>query len=148
MAEGTLTDNFSGILGMGSSLSVTPPGSGTTAVPIQGILEFTPPGRAHKKATFTTISGTLSGKEQVLIGSEQAATIEVTVVYEKLHMAAVDAVHGVNGCAVSLTLPDGSVYAGTGGIEKNAAERIVDTKEVTDAITIALNAGWTFTPGA
>ena len=143
-----LTDAFDGILAAGASLQVVTPGGSPVTVPIQGILDYTPPGRMFKKASYIPQSGTYSGKERVLLGSESAATIEATLVYEQAHQSAMDAITGINACTITLTLPDGAVIAGTGGIEKTAIDSASDTKEITSKVSIALNAGWTYTPGA
>ena len=142
----TMTDNFDGIVGAGSSLSVTTPTPVT--VPIQGLLEFTPPARQYKKATYTPLSGTNAGKERILLCSEQAGTIEVTALFEATRAADIDAICGVNLSTITLTLSDGTVYSGTGGIEKGAVEHVTDSKEITISLTIALDAGYTFTAGA
>lgn len=122
--------------------------AGGGSVLIQGILRFKPPSRQYKKATYTPMSGSLAKKEQVLLTSEQAATIELTVLYEPAHKAAMDAAVGAAQGAVVLTLSDGSTYTGTGSVERHGETDIDDSKEVQADLVIALNAGWVFAAGS
>jgi hypothetical protein len=139
-----LTDNFDGTLGTGMSLTVAAPAGGTS-VPIQGIENLTFPQRSRKKDSWTPISGTRAGKEQLLLCSEQAAEIPCTLTYEKDHQKAMDAICGVNGSSITLVGPDGITIAGMGGIEKVGVARVEDSKHMTCDLTIALAAGWTMT---
>lgn len=140
-----LSDGFAGKLGQGMAASIV---VNTTTVPFHEILDVDPPGRSFKKANYTPQSGTLAGKEQVLVASESAATMSLTVVYEKAHHAAIETVSGINGSAITLTLSDGSTLVGTGAISANSLQQLSDAKEMTAKVTLELNAGWTFTAGS
>jgi len=142
------TDDFDGSFNTVAHLTVVTPGGGTVTVDIQGVENLTPPGRQHKKDTWTPISGDRTGFEQQALCSQQSATIEATLTYEKVRQKEINDVVGINGCAISLLLSDGLTIAGTGGIEKMSLGRMEDSKHNTSDFTIALNAGWTMTDGS
>lgn len=143
-----MDDNYQGIPGSGASINVTTLAGAGTLVPLQGITSYQPPGRVYNKATYTPMSGSLSGKQQAILCSEQAATIDLSWAYEALRMADMDAICGVNGCAIVLALPDGAAFIGAGGIEKHAIQKVADGKIIEADVTISLNAGWSFNPAA
>jgi hypothetical protein len=137
-----LYDDFDGSFASGLSLTViTAAGAGTT-VPIQGIENLSFPTRNFKKDTYVPLSGARARKEQLVLCSEQATEITCTLTYEKAHQIAMDAICGVNGCAITLVGPDGITISGSGGIEKLGVARVEDSKHMTADFTIALAAGW------
>ena len=140
-------DDFDGTFNTVAWLTVVTPGGGTVTVEIQGIENLTPPGRQHKKDTWTPISGDRTGYEQQALCSQQSATIEATLTYELSRQMEIDDVVGINGCTISLKLSDGLLISGTGGIEKMSFARMEDSKHNTSDFTIALNAGWEMTDG-
>ena len=140
-----LTDDFDGALPTPMMLSVITANGAGTMVPIHGIENLTLPQRVHKRDKYTPISGTKAGLEQSILCSEQSADIPATLTYELAHQMAMDAICGVNGCAITLVGPDGLTIAGTGGIEKVSVARVEDSKHMTADLSLALNAGWTLT---
>lgn len=141
-----LTDNFDGSFGSGVTLTVVTSG-GVTTVPIHGIENLVPPVRQVKKDTYTPISGTHSGYEQGVLCSKNVATLEATLTYEKAHQIAMDGICGQNGCSISLVIPDGYTFSGTGGIEKIGMSRMEDSRHMTSDIIIHFNADFTATDG-
>lgn len=140
-----LTDDFDGSYGSGLTLSVTTPGGSPTEVPIHGIENLEFPDRVHKKDTYTPISGSRAGSEQMVLCSEESAEIRCSLTYEKDHQIAMDDIAGVNGCTIALVLADGLTVAGTGGIQVISITRIEDSRHIVADVNIALNAGWTMT---
>ena len=138
----TLTDDFSGIMPSPILLTAVTAGGLGTTLPIQGILNATPPVRSYKTDKFTPISGTRAGKEQVLICSEESSECTLTLLYEKTHQAAMDALAGTNNMLFTLTFPDGFVFTATGGISKVGMARVEDSKHIDSDVTFVLNAGW------
>lgn len=141
-----MTDEYNAIVGLGVSLSITPPGQGGVLTPIEGIEDLSLPEAAYKEANWTPQSGVNAGKEQVVVGSESKGTIEATVAYEATRHAALNACKGINGCAVVLNLPDGAKISGTGALMSLAIQPISDSKTITAKVKISLAAGWTYSP--
>jgi hypothetical protein len=124
--------------------------TGSITVPIHGILNVTPLARQYKTAKYTPISGTYSGKEQVLALTEQAPTMEMTCIYDSAHHKVVDDKVGLMG-TVTLTLDDNTIIASAAGnacLTKNALGQFDDSGEAKSAVTIESSAGWTFTQGS
>jgi hypothetical protein len=137
----TLTDNFDGTLPSPILLTVVTPNAGST-VPIQGVEKITAPMRECKEDKYTVISGTKANKELVLLCSQMAGELTGTLVYEKAHDLAMDALVGVNYCTISLVFPDGLTYAGTGGVKKSGPTQLEDSKHISSDIAISWDAGW------
>jgi len=142
------TDDYLGEFVTVTTLTVVTPGDSPVTALIQGIVDFKPPGRKFMKTNYTWLSGTNAGKQQVLLTSQEAATIEITAIYEKVHAAAIDAVAGINGCTVTLVTSDGATWAGIGSISESTPQNQTDNKVQELKQVIELNAGWTYTPGS
>lgn len=142
-----LTDDYPPTFGISPVLTVVTPGSSAATWHGQGIEDYTPPPREYLTHTDTTLTGTLAGKQLVTITVEKASMIQLTQIYGTAHRANLDAFVGVNYCIITLTLNDGSIYAGTGGISKAAESQQGENNSLKTAITISLNGGWTYTVG-
>lgn len=138
-----LADGFSGILGEGIAVTITPPGGSATAIPLHEILEWTPMKRDYFTTTTKIQSGTLAGKEIVTVGTEKASPASVKVVYERLHRAAFNGVSGINGCSIVFSWPDGNNESGIGCLVTIDPGTQSDTKVIEDTLNFMLNAGWT-----
>lgn len=137
-----------GLLPVIGTFTVTPPTGGGTMANVYGCEDIKLADREMKKDTYTMISGTLAGLEQILLGTQKAGTIEAKMCFETDNYLALDALTGVNGSAIALSinksaLEPGISIAATGGIEKIAFERWEDGKHAVYSVTIAVNAGWT-----
>ena len=137
------TDDFDGTFNTITKLTITPPGGSPAEFNVQGIENLTPPGREHKKDTWTPISGSRAGLEQQVLCSESSSSIQVTVTYEKVRQLQLDEIAGINGCTIVLTTSDGLAISCIGGAEKVSPARMEDSKHNTAEITFAINAGWT-----
>lgn len=142
------TDDYAGILGIGVSLSITPPGGNPAKADIQGILDMTPPSDKYNLVRYTPISGVRAGKEQTLVSYAQSPQCSVTVVYEASRHNTLRGVKGINGSAIVFTFPDGATLTGTGVLAELSIQQITDNKEMTVNLLFALSADWTFVPGA
>ena len=143
-----LTDDFDGSLASGQSVTVVTANGAGTSVPIQGIENIQWPKRSFKEDKYTPLTGTYSGKEHIILCSEEAGELTATLTYEKAHQAAMDAVCGVNGCQITLVLGDGLTLTAKGGIKQLGTGRMEDSKHVTSDISVSMNAGWTLVDNA
>ena len=135
-----------GELGNGVSVVVTTADEVPETVWFLGILRAKPPDVEHAAVKYKVINGDSAGLERVRIGSRKAGTARIVVVYDKANMNDLDDACGKDGGTIVMTMPDGGVFSGTGGMIANGAARVVADQCVTDEITFGMNAGFTFTP--
>jgi len=137
------TDDYDGTFNTVAVLSITPPVGGPALVDVQGIENLVLPVREHKQDNWTVISGDRAGKEQQVLCSEQASEISGTLVYELARYLELDALHGINGCAIVCQASDGLLFACVGGLKKFSAPKMEDSKHASSDFVFAVNAGWT-----
>lgn len=147
---GVIDDDYDGLVAgeTGFTLTITGPSGTPAAINIEAIEDLTPPVRDHKTDTWTPISGARSGLEQQIICGESSATIGAKVTYLEGNQVLMDAFVGVNGCAISLTGPDGVIFSGTGGMKKLGMDAVSADKHITSSLEFVLNAGWTCAAGS
>jgi hypothetical protein len=137
-----MSDDFDGTYARIGTFTVVTPGGGTVTVAIEGIENLTFPPGSNKEDKYVPISGTRSGYEQVVICSKEAGDITARLTYELSHHLAMEAIRGINGCTITLSLDDGLTLVARGGIKKLAVAQIEDSKHVTDDIALAVDANW------
>lgn len=143
-----LTDAFLPQFGINPVLVVTTPGSGGSTLTFQGIEDYTPPARDYQSHDDTPLTGTYSGKALVTVTTEKSAMIVGTMIYGTNHRSAYDAIVGTNYSTISLTLNDGSIYAGKGALRKLAEQQQSNNNSLRTSFEIVMNAGWTYTAGS
>lgn len=143
-----LTDAFLPQFGINPVLTSVTPGSSSTTLTFHGIENYTPPGREYQSHGNTTLTGTYAGDELVTITTQKSAMIIGTMIYGTAHHAAYDAIAGVNGCTQTLTLNDGSIWAGKGGLRKLSVKNQSNNNSLEDDFEMVVNAGWTYTAGS
>ena len=133
------TDGYSGTTSTGLAATFTHmAGTVSTPIPILMILDSDGMKRTFREVKYTPQSGTLAGLEQVKPGSEESTKSSASVVYEKAHHAALDAIAGVEGTLV-WTLPDGATLTGTGFVQAVEEEPWTDSKERRSKINFSIN---------
>ena len=143
-----MTDDFDATLATGLSLIVTTADGGGIAVPIYGTEDINPPMRSFKEDKYIPLTGPKAGKEQVILCSEEASEVTVTFTYNIANQVAMDAQCGVNGCQIVMTLADGLVMTGRGGMKKLGLKQLVDSKRITGDLTLCMAGGWSLASGA
>lgn len=141
MAEARPPTNYDGTLGIGQSITITPPGEGATVVNVLDLIDCTPPQQKAKQVKWTPQSGDLGGLEQVKAGSEEATQVSMTIVYSKVQHPLIQAAYKVNGAAIKHTLADGAYFSGTGVLCEINVEQITDGKIMQTQLVFALSAG-------
>jgi hypothetical protein len=143
--------NYTGTLGQGMSLSIAGPSGTPASFSLLDILSGKPPDRNYKQAKYTPQTGDKAGKEQVLVGSEEATECEVTVVYSSAVRNGIEAFKGINGCTITFTTPPpagattgGGSFAGTGALVKITGKKVGDTEIFEDTLTFAICGGWAY----
>lgn len=144
------TDGYLPLYALSPTLTITPPGSSPTVVTIQGLLDYQPPGREYSMTTDIPLTGgsTYKNKELGTVTHEKIAKIPVTIIYGAAHRTAIEAAIGVNNCALSLTLIDGSTYVGVGAIIKASETKQGANNTLRTEIELFVNGGWTWTGGS
>lgn len=143
-----LVDNFLPQFGINPVLTVVTPGSGSTTLTFHGIEDYTPPARDYQSHDDTPLTGTYAGKALVTITTEKSTMIVGAMIYGTAHRSAYDAICGQNYCTITLTLNDGAIYAGKGGLRKLAEQSQSNNNSLKTSFEIALNAGSTYTAGS
>jgi hypothetical protein len=143
----TPTDDYLPTYGISPILTVVTTSASPATWSAQGVEDYTPPPRSFMNHEDNTLTGTLAGKKLVTITVEKSATIQLTQIYGTKHYAYLDPIVGVNYCVITLTLNDGSIYAGIGGITSAVPSQQSDNNSLKTAITIVMNGGWTYTVG-
>ncbi len=141
-------------------LSISVPQGGTNAnvvVPFNGVEDVTWPPRSYKEDKYVVISGSnTAGKEQVVACAEEAGEATMKIVYEIQHQLALDAVCGINGCTISMSMGPAAGASGTnflnlsaiGFIKKAGIDQMTDSKHVVSSLALSMNAGWTLVSGS
>lgn len=148
MADPVPTNNFDGLVPKVGTFTILSPALGATTVNVYGCEDVKPPDREVKKDTFTVISGTRAGKEQNLLCSYKVGTMEAKLAFNVENLRSLDALVGVNGCTIVLTIDatttaPGVTFSCTGGIEKLGVDRMMDSQHAVANVTLAVDAGWT-----
>ena len=132
--------------GIGISITVTTPGGAPTTLEFPGLIDCQLPARENNTANWTPMNGPdRAYYQQVAIGSQKAAKIMLTVVYDPDNAADIDNTSGIDGCEIAATLTDGSIYSGMGGISRAATQKLQVDQVMLMDIVIEFNAGWLLT---
>ena len=140
----SMSDTFDGSFASGSSIQISHDAPNAYLLNFEGIENFKAPEDDCKEDTYTTLSGTYVGKERVLAASKSAGTLTITATFEATRYAALLPLVGRNGCEITVTLPTGAYWSGTGFLKTSAVEQCEDSKHMRATFTVRYDAGWMF----